>query len=92
MSVSAEHIWRFDNYEQYTKRLNELESNLKIAQAEQAHLEESVTTAEENRVAQDANLRAAKRTFEEQLKKQSVSSIAGRVLLLIEDLQREIYP
>ena len=39
----------------------------------------------------EAKMKSAKKAFEEQLKQQSISAISGRVLLLLEDLQKELY-
>jgi hypothetical protein len=39
----------------------------------------------------EAKVKASKKAFEEQLKQQSVSAVSGRVLLLLEDLQKELY-
>lgn len=80
-----------EHFEEYVKELTRLEEEQKIVCIKIEHAHESCKQFEAEYMTVTAQLRSAKRAFEDQLKKESVTAVSGRVLLLLEDLQKELY-
>ena len=80
-----------DSMEEFVRITADLESNIKILQAELLRLTEEVECAEAAYRSQEQNLATTKKAYETELKKSSITSLSGRVLLLLEDLQKNIY-
>jgi len=71
--------------------LSALEEDLKVAMLKTEHLRELLEIKRIELDELEARARAAKRAFEEQLKANSVSTISGKTLLLLEELQSSLY-
>ena len=84
-SSDIEHI------EDYTNEIANLESNIQILQAQIGQNEAELEAAKAILDSQTQHLAATRKLLEQQLKKASVSALSGRVLLLLEDLQSNIY-
>jgi hypothetical protein len=82
---SIEHI------ESYVHTLSVLEEKLKIAVLKEKHTQEILEIKQSNLAQKENNLRSLKKAFEEQLKAHSVSSVSGKTLLLLEELQDTLY-
>ena len=80
-----------EHFEEHVKERTKLESELEIISIKIEHVRTRLEQLGENYSALDARVRLAKKAFEDQLKQQSVSAVSGRVLLLLEDLQKELY-
>ena len=80
-----------EHFEEYIQERTRLEEECKHLDIKIAHARERQMHLQETCPIFESKLRSAKKAFEEQLKKQSVSAISGRVLLLLEDLQKELY-
>ena len=80
-----------EHFEEHIRERAKLESEQDILGVKIEHTRERILHLTEERTALDARMKSAKKAFEEQLKQQSVSAVSGRVLLLLEDLQRELY-
>lgn len=80
-----------EHFEEYVKELTRLEEEQKVVQVKIEHSKERSEQLETEYMIVTSQLHNAKKAFEEQLKKESVSDISGRVLLLLEDLQKELY-
>jgi len=80
-----------EHFEDYVREITRLEEEQKVVQLKISHEQEKLEQLKLEHVAVESQLRNAKKAFEEQLKKESVSAVSGRVLLLLEDLQRELY-
>lgn len=80
-----------EHFEEYVREITRLEEEQKVVQLMISHEQEKLENLKLEQVAVDSQLRNAKKAFEEQLKKESVSAVSGRVLLLLEDLQKELY-
>lgn len=80
-----------EHFEEYIEELNDLESQLHrliLSEEKETSNFQKLQSASESAQAKVRNL---KKHLENQLKKQSVSSVSGKVLLLIEELQEVIY-
>ncbi len=84
-SSDIEHI------EDYTNEIAKLESNIQILQAQMGQNEAELESSKAILDSQTQHLAATRKQLEQQLKKASVSALSGRVLLLLEDLQSNIY-
>lgn len=80
-----------ENVESYMQTLSVLEENLKIAELKKAHTEELLSIRQTDLDVKEKKLRGLKKAFEEQLKVNSVSTISGKALLLLEELQDSLY-
>ena len=80
-----------EHFEEYIKELTRLEEEQKLVQVKIEHAKERCEQLEAECSVITSQLRNAKKVFEDQLKKESVSAVSGRVLLLLEDLQKELY-
>ena len=80
-----------EHFEEYIQERTRLEEECKHLDIKIAHARERQVQLQDACPGLESKLRSAKKSFEEQLKKQSVSAISGRVLLLLEDLQKELY-
>lgn len=80
-----------EHFEEYIKTTSELRERANsLSTRYSSELEKIESLSEELSIA-EAKLRNEKKTFEEQLKRDSVSALSGRVLLLLEDLQAILY-
>lgn len=80
-----------ENVESYMQTLSALEEELKIAVLKEKHAQEILEIKQSNLAQKENNLRSLKKAFEEQLKAHSVSSVSGKTLLLLEELQDTLY-
>lgn len=80
-----------ENVESYMQTLSVLEEDLKIAELKKAHTEELLSIRQTDLDVKEKKLRGLKKAFEEQLKVNSVSTISGKALLLLEELQDSLY-
>ena len=80
-----------EHFEEHIRERAKLESEQDVLGVKIERTRERILHLTEERTALDAKMKSAKKAFEEQLKQQSVSAVSGRVLLLLEDLQRELY-
>ena len=80
-----------EHYEEYMQTLSALEEDLKVAMLKTEHLRELLEIKRLELDELETRARAAKRAFEEQLKANSVSTISGKALLLLEELQSTLY-
>lgn len=80
-----------ENVESYMQTLSVLEEDLKIAELKKAHTKELLSIRQTDLDVKEKKLRGLKKAFEEQLKVNSVSTISGKALLLLEELQDSLY-
>jgi hypothetical protein len=80
-----------EHFEEHIKEQTRLESEQEILKVTIDHCKANLQQLTETHAVLEAKVKAAKKAFEEQLKQQSVSAVSGRVLLLLEDLQKELY-
>ena len=80
-----------EHFEEYIKERAKLESDQEVLAVKIEHAKERILQLTDERSMLEAKMKSAKKAFEEQLKQQSISAISGRVLLLLEDLQKELY-
>ena len=80
-----------EHFEEHVKERAKLESEQEVLAVKIEHAKERIVQLTEERSVLEAKMKSAKKAFEEQLKQQSVSAVSGRVLLLLEDLQKELY-
>lgn len=80
-----------EHFEEHIRERAKLESEQEVLALKIEHITERLQQLSEEQSALEAKMRSAKKAFEEQLKQQSVSALSGRVLLLLEDLQKELY-
>jgi len=80
-----------ENVEGYMQILSELEEELKIALLKKEHIEELLMLRQTDLVQKESKLRSLKKAFEEQLKVTSISTLSGKTLLLLEELQSGLY-
>lgn len=80
-----------EHFEEHIKERAKLESEQEVLAVKIEHTKERILQLTEERSVLEAKMKSAKKAFEEQLKQQSVSAVSGRVLLLLEDLQKELY-
>ena len=84
-SSNIEHV------ESYMQTLSALEEELKIADLKKVHAEELLSIRQAELDKKENRLRNLKKAFEEQLKVNSISTISGKTLLLLEELQDALY-
>ena len=80
-----------EHFEEYTQALTALEEKQKVASLKTEHLHELLDIKRTELEHLEARARSAKRAFEERLKANSVSTISGKTLLLLEELQFSLY-
>lgn len=80
-----------ENFESYMNVRSSLEEELKIIELKKEHSETLLELTNTDLENKKNALRLLKKSFEEQLKAQSVSDISGKVLLLLEELQEMLY-
>ena len=80
-----------ENFQDYIQGLFALEEKISILKTKKEFLAESLEQSKQELAVREGKLSSLKKTFEEQLKKQSVSAISGRVLLLLEELQKYLH-
>lgn len=80
-----------ENFQEYVQGLSALEEKIAVLKAKKEFLTESLEQSKQELVVREGKLNALKKAFEEQLKKQSVSAVSGRVLLLLEELRKYLH-
>lgn len=80
-----------EHFEEYVQETSRLEESRLVASMNREHAIAKLDELKAQLVEQEARLKRFKKAFEEQLKKQSIASISGRLLMLLEDLQEYIY-
>lgn len=80
-----------ENFQDYVQGLSVLEEKIAVLKAKQEFQTEALEHSKEELVVKEGKLSSLKKAFEEQLKKQSVSALSGRVLLLLEELQNYLH-
>ena len=80
-----------ENFESYLNVHSTLEEKSKIIRLKKEHEETLLELKNTDLEKKENELRLLKKSFEEQLKAQSVSDISGKTLLLLEDLQEMLY-
>ena len=80
-----------EHMEDYIKETSELESKLQILDAKIQQISDEILRNEEELRIKNQQVSSARKQLESQLKKASVAALSGRVMLLLEDLQSNIY-
>lgn len=80
-----------EHYEEYMQTLSVLEDELRVAMLKSDHIREIMELKRNELDVLEFRARAAKHAFEEQLKVNSISTISGKTLLLLEELQSTLY-
>ena len=80
-----------EHFEEYTATVSSLEEELQAAKLRSEHLQEALAFAQSEFEKQSTIVKNLKKQFEDTLKVQSVSAVSGKVLLLLEDLQKKLY-
>ena len=80
-----------EHFEEHIKERTRMESESALLAVKLEHAQTQLVQLNENRNVCETKMKAAKKSFEEELKRQSVTAVSGRVLLLLEDLQKELY-
>lgn len=80
-----------ENVESYMQILSTLEEELKIAALKKEHAQAILDIKQSDLDQKESKLRRLKKAFEEQLKVHSVSTVSGKTLLLLEELQDTLY-
>lgn len=80
-----------EHFGSYIQTLTAMEEDLKIAHIKKDHGHEILLLKQLELEQKEAKLKSLKRTFEDMLKAQSVSTVSGKVLLLLEELQSLLY-
>ena len=80
-----------ENFQDYIQELSALEEKIAVLKAKKEFQTESLEHSKEELVVKEGKLSSLKKAFEKQLKKQSVSAVSGRVLLLLEELQNYLH-
>lgn len=80
-----------EHFENYVQTLSVLEEDLKLAMLKMEHAQDVLNMKRFKLEQQESKLRILKKAFEEQLKAHSVSTVSGKTLLLLEELQRVLY-
>lgn len=79
-----------ENFQEFVRGLSLLEDENRKLKVKQEELMELLKKTEAEQAEEAAHLVSLRKEFEEQLKKQSVSALSGRVLLLLEELQEHL--
>lgn len=80
-----------EHFEEHIRELTRLEEEQKFLAQRITQTNSRLENLTIERQQCEAKLRLSKKSFEEQLRKQSVSALSGRVLLLLEELQGTLY-
>ena len=80
-----------ENYDSFVKEISELQTQLNKIENKIESLSELITEQEEIIKLKSLELENSKKSFELYLKNESITSIAGKVLFLLEDLQDYLY-
>ncbi len=80
-----------EHIEEFVKETTRLEGEVKVLDAKLEQNESEILAFEQQISLQNQAVAAARKQLEQELKKASVSALSGRVLLLLEDLQHNIY-
>ncbi len=80
-----------ENFENYMNVHSTLEEKAKLIHLKKEHEETLLELKNTDLEKKENELRLLKKSFEEQLKAQSVSDISGKTLLLLEELQETLY-
>ena len=80
-----------ENVEEYMKTLAELEEEGKISELKKQHAEELIGIKEADLRRKNSKVSSLRKTLEEELKVNSVSTVSGKMLLLLEELQDTLY-
>lgn len=80
-----------EHFEEHIRERTRLESEQEILNLKIDHCKSNLEQLNEAYTVLESKVKLTKKAFEEQLKQQSVSAVSGRVLLLLEDLQKELY-
>ena len=80
-----------ENVEEYMKTLAELEEEGKISELKKQHAEELIGIKEADLRRKNSKVSSLRKTLEEELKVNSVSTVSGKTLLLLEELQDTLY-
>lgn len=80
-----------EHFESYIQTLSVLEEELKVALLKKEHAAELLVLKQAELDQKETRLRILKRAFEELLKAHSVSTVSGKALLLLEELQHVLY-
>lgn len=80
-----------EHFESYIQTLSVLEEELKVALLKKEHAAELLVIKQAELDQKESKLRILKRAFEELLKAHSVSTVSGKTLLLLEELQQVLY-
>ena len=80
-----------EHFESYIQTLSVLEEELKVTLLKKEHAAELLTLKQAELDQKETKLRILKRAFEELLKAHSVSTVSGKALLLLEELQHVLY-
>lgn len=80
-----------ENFQDYISGLSALEEKIAVLKAKKEFQTESLEHSKGELAVKEGKLNSLKKAFEEQLKKQSVSAVSGRVLLLLEELQKYLH-
>lgn len=80
-----------EHFESYIQTLSALEEDLKLTILKKDHAKELLEIKCHDLQQKETRLRILKRGFEELLKAHSVSTVSGKALLLLEELQHVLY-
>ena len=80
-----------EHFEEYIKTTTALKEKERALNAQYSSALSRIEILSEELAAAEAKLRNEKKAFEEQLKRDSITALSGRVLLLLEDLQTILY-
>lgn len=80
-----------DQVEEYSSKVASLESEVKIQQANVAMLSKQIDLSTQQLTEKEKLLSSARKNLEAQLKRLSVNSISGNLLLMMEHLQSILY-
>lgn len=80
-----------EHFEQYTAQLSEMEDELNLTTLRIEHAQKSLEGSINKLEKGEAKLRILRKAFEDQLKSKSVSSLSGRLMLLLENLQNILF-
>lgn len=80
-----------EHFESYIQTLSVLEEELKVTLLKKEHATELLTLKQAELDQKETKLRILKKAFEELLKAHSVSTVSGKALLLLEELQHVLY-
>ena len=80
-----------EHFEEHIKECTKMESECELLAVKLEHAQDRMAQLSEERASIESKMKTAKKAFEDELKLQSVTAVSGRVLLLLEDLQKELY-